>query len=113
MSDTPEHDSQQLTRTHLTIAADHPAFAGHFPGTPIVPGVLLLDEALYAISTAMSTVPESWSINSVKFLSPLKPGEAVIIEHEMLASGAIRFEVNCGTRKIVSGSVSRYTAAGS
>ncbi len=28
----------------LTIAADHPAFAGHFPGMPLLPGAALLDD---------------------------------------------------------------------
>ena len=34
--------------TTVTIAAEHPALAGHFPGAPILPGVLLLDEMVRA-----------------------------------------------------------------
>lgn len=94
-----------ITSTHLRIPPDHPAFAGHFPGTPIVPGVVLLDEALHAICMAAGTVPSACHINSVKFLSPLKPGESVVIEHEEQANGSIRFDIVCGTRQIVTGSV--------
>jgi 3-hydroxyacyl-[acyl-carrier-protein] dehydratase len=93
-----------MTRTPLSIRADHPAFAGHFPGRPIVPGVVLLDEALQVISAAECISLAACHINSVKFLSPLKPGESVVIEHET-NDNAIRFEVLCNGRKIVAGSV--------
>jgi len=33
----------------ITIAPEHPALAGHFPGAPILPGVLLLDEMVCAV----------------------------------------------------------------
>ena len=67
---------------HRMIAADHPALVGHFPENPIVPGVLILDEVLQAA--------EQWrgkfrlkSVVSVKFTSPLKPGNAFSIKlHE-------------------------------
>ena len=80
-------------QTNLRIPDNHPAFAGHFPGTPIVPGVVLLDEVLHAISLDTGLDETAWQISSVKFLSPLKPGESVIIEHEQLANGAIKFLV--------------------
>ena len=80
-------------QTILTILANHPTFAGHFPGTPIVPGVVLLDEVLHAISLDTGLDETAWQISSVKFLSPLKPGESVIIEHEQLANGTIKFLV--------------------
>ena len=44
---------------HFTVPLDHPAFAGHFPGKPILPGVVLLDVALQTIAGASGiTVPE-------------------------------------------------------
>lgn len=94
-----------MAQKHLSIPMDHPAFAGHFPGTPIVPGVVLLEEALHAITLASGISPAACQINSVKFLSPLRPGESVVIEHETQDNGSVRFEINCGTRKIVSGSI--------
>ena len=80
-------------QTVFHVPADHPAFAGHFPGLPIVPGVLLLDEAIHAIAAATGQSPRHWQIAAVKFLSPLGPGASVVIEHEAQANGAIRFEI--------------------
>ena len=97
------------TLTPLNIPVDHPAFAGHFPGMPIVPGVVLLDEALHAISASTGIPVAACFINSVKFLSPLKPGEAVVVTHEIQGSDSIAFEINCGTRKIVAGSITPHS----
>ncbi|MBA3696721.1 MAG: hypothetical protein H0W85_08195, partial [Methylotenera sp.] len=76
---------------------------------PIVPGVVLLDEVMHAIVNYTGVVATAWQISSVKFLSPLKPGESVIIEHEQSTNGSIRFEVLCvgleGNRHIVTGSL--------
>ena len=91
-------------RITLNIPANHPAFAGHFPGTPIVPGVVLLDEVMHAIVVDTGVAVTAWQISSVKFLSPVKPGEAVVIEHEQQANGTIKFEVLEGTRQVVTGS---------
>ena len=93
----------------LILATDHPAFAGHFPGTPIVPGVVLLDEVLHAIFVHTGLVETAWQISSVKFLSPLKPNESVIIEHEQTTNGSIKFEVLAGTRQIVIGNLAAIT----
>lgn len=92
-------------QTPLKISADHPAFAGHFPGTPIVPGVVLLDEVMHAIAVDTGLTATAWQISAVKFLSPLKPDETVIIEHEQLANGTLKFEVREGNRQIVIGSL--------
>lgn len=92
-------------RIALSIAADHPAFAGHFPGQPIVPGVVLLDEALHAIGQTQALDFAGCQIGAVKFLSPVAPGEAVVVEFDMDTNGAVRFEIMCDERKIATGSV--------
>ena len=91
-------------QTALHIPADHPAFAGHFPGMPIVPGVVLLDEAMHAIA-ADTGHAGGWDIASVKFLHPLGPDAQVVIRHEVQASGAIRFDIVQGEQTIVTGSL--------
>ena len=91
--------------TPWTVPPDHPAFAGHFPGTPILPGVILLDSVLHAIASATGIALEICEISAVKFLSPARPGEVLVIQHSLLASGTIRFDIMAGTRKIASGSI--------
>ena len=60
---------------HFTIPADHPALPGHFPGQPIVPGVVLLDRVIEAIEAGHGPLPPL-RLPQVKFLQPLLPGQA-------------------------------------
>lgn len=103
-----------LHETPLVIAADHPAFAGHFPGRPIVPGVVLLDEALFAIEAAAGHPPAeaAWTISAAKFFHPVGPGIELVLRHEQLANGSIRFEVSDGARKIAAGTLVPRAAGG-
>lgn len=86
-----------------TVPHHHPAFAGHFPGTPIVPGVLLLDAVLHCIAAATGIAMDTCEISLVKFLSPAGPGDELVIQHALSAHGSISFDVLAGTRKIVTG----------
>ncbi len=90
---------------HWTVPVDHPSFAGHFPGTPILPGVVLLDIALQIIATASGLALDHCGISSVKFLSPVEPGCQLTIEHSSANSDAIRFDIMADMRKIASGSI--------
>lgn len=90
---------------HWTVPLDHPVFAGHFPGTPIVPGVMLLDAALHAIAAATGMALDTCEISSIKFLGRAGPGEELVIQHTLSAGGAIRFDIVAGMRKIASGSI--------
>lgn len=89
----------------LTIAADHPAFAGHFPGQPIVPGVVLLDLALHAIGASIGADLSACRIGAVKFLSPLLPGDPAAVSYELGDGGALRFDIVSGERKVATGSL--------
>ena len=57
----------------FTIRSDHPALPGHFPGRPVVPGVVLLDRVAAALARwrgqRIAALPQ------VKFLAPLLPEE--------------------------------------
>lgn len=90
---------------HWTVPPDHPAFAGHFPGTPILPGVVLLDMALQIIAAARGIALNLCEISSVKFLSPAGPGDELLIRHNISAGGTIRFDILADARKIASGSI--------
>jgi 3-hydroxyacyl-[acyl-carrier-protein] dehydratase len=61
-----------------TIAADHPSLAGHFPGAPLIPGVLILDEVLAALRDWQKDCHLT-AIRTVKFLQPLKPEQPFMI----------------------------------
>ena len=92
--------------TTFAIAADHPAFAGHFPGMPIVPGVVLLDEALVVMQAEDGLAPDQCRIASAKFFHPVGPGTSLVLRRETLANGSIRFDIEDGSRKIATGTLS-------
>ncbi len=92
-----------MTTLSFHIAADHPAFAGHFPGMPITPGVVLLDKALHAIATDMQMDMQKCKISSVKFLSPVLPDTQLSLHYEVNANGVIQFDLKQGERLAVTG----------
>ncbi|KAK44942.1 beta-hydroxyacyl-ACP dehydratase [Caballeronia jiangsuensis] len=100
-----EQERSRRAALSFTVPPEHPALAGHFPGRPIVPGVVLLDHALDAIGSALGKNFGACRIESAKFLSPAVPGEALDITFETSASGAIRFTIRAGVRAVASGAV--------
>lgn len=58
------------------IADDHPSLPGHFPGRPIVPGVVLLD-ATFALILVQQPGRTVVGVPSVKFALPVRPGQDV------------------------------------
>ena len=80
-----------VLHTALPLPADHPALAGHFPGHPIYPGVVLLDAAIGAIEAHFGAAVRGLPV--AKFLAPVRPGMALTLQAERGDSG-VRFELS-------------------
>ena len=88
----------------FVIEADDPCLDGHFPGNPLVPGVVLLDFAAHAL--ALQGVGSAIAgVAHVKFASPLRPCEPFTIECRHV-SGSVTawFRCRSGERLIAEGS---------
>jgi 3-hydroxymyristoyl/3-hydroxydecanoyl-(acyl carrier protein) dehydratase len=95
----------------LHIPSQHPAFEGHFPGAPLLPGVVLLDEMLQMLVKDAVASTHGWTIATAKFLHPVRPGETLTFEHERLASGSVRFIIRSAERLVASGTLVPRTTA--
>lgn len=78
----------------ICIPPDHPSLPGHFPGRPIVPGVVLLD----AIFAELGIVPTA--LHSVRFTRPVRPGDIIAIA---LENG--RFTAHVADQLVVQGTL--------
>ena len=75
----------------FVIDADHPCLPGHFPGQPLVPGVVILDRVVAAVESMHGPQP-AWRLPQVKFVQPLRPDEpAVIVLEEAAREGHARW----------------------
>jgi 3-hydroxyacyl-[acyl-carrier-protein] dehydratase len=84
------------------IEPGHPALPGHFPGRPVVPGVVLLDRVAAALERWRGTSPAT--LTQVKFLQPLLPGQTADLELRQ-AGGRVAFRISHGGVDIASGSI--------
>jgi 3-hydroxyacyl-[acyl-carrier-protein] dehydratase len=86
-------DPGKSVDARTTFDADDPMFAGHFPGNPIVPGVILTEALAQAAGiAAASGYPETArplfllsAIRTMKFLQAVRPGDQIVLHAEKIA----------------------------
>jgi 3-hydroxymyristoyl/3-hydroxydecanoyl-(acyl carrier protein) dehydratase len=90
-------------RTELCIPASHPSLPGHFPGNPVVPGVVLLDRVAAAIEASLGA--RIAALPQAKFLAPLLPQQVAQLELAQIAPARLRFRITRDGTPIASGEV--------
>ena len=85
------------------VSINEPFFEGHFPGQPIMPGVLIL-EALAQVSGILilnslknpsDNLVYFMSINNAKFRKPVVPGDQLYLEAEVTSKKSKYFSAKC------------------
>ena len=74
----------------LCIDAAHPALPGHFPGHPIVPGVVLLERVVAVLAEHNLTVT---GVRKMKFLAPVTPGQSFELQVGEPGGDSVRFKL--------------------
>ncbi|HEY3657082.1 MAG TPA: AMP-binding protein [Steroidobacteraceae bacterium] len=95
----------QASRSELRIGEDHASFAGHFPGFPILPGAVLLNEVLHEIERCRSIDLRQWRVASAKFLEIVRPGDTLTLEHSAPNDATISFVIRTASRAVASGTL--------
>lgn len=75
-----------LTAT-MCVPPEHPLLAGHFPGAPVVPGVLLLAAVGAAWERVTGRGHRLTAIADVRWSSPLAPGVPAELRAEVVVRG--------------------------
>jgi 3-hydroxyacyl-[acyl-carrier-protein] dehydratase len=85
------------------VPAEHPALPGHFPGQPVVPGVVLLDEVLALITARYGGA--ATSLSAVRFTSVVTPDQTIAVQCSRRPSGEIGFICLRDGRAVASGRI--------
>jgi 3-hydroxyacyl-[acyl-carrier-protein] dehydratase len=64
----------------IVIPQQHPCFPGHFPGQPILPGVLVLERVLALVEQQSGKAAARYKLRNIKFLSAVEPGDHLVID---------------------------------
>lgn len=105
--------------TRLTVRGEEPHFLGHYPGKPVMPGVLLCETVLQAGAYLMACrakiqandigaeqVPVVSRMNNVKFKRMVKPGDVLEVqaqlERSMMGAHMMKGSIRCAGKLVAS-----------
>ncbi|MDB5471097.1 MAG: acyl-CoA synthetase/AMP-acid ligase [Caulobacter sp.] len=86
----------------FTINPGHPALPGHFPGNPVVPGVVLLEHLLDALARAHPD-RTCTGVRRMKFLRLLRAGETVQVSFGEARADTVSVKAAVGAEPLVDG----------
>jgi 3-hydroxyacyl-[acyl-carrier-protein] dehydratase len=75
----------------LCVNNTHPSLPGHFPGTPVVPGVVLLNEVLVELRRQQPALQVT-GIKKLKFLRMLLPEQTFTVDFLQATANGLRFK---------------------
>ena len=92
-----EIDKDRLCKGYKNVTINEPFFQGHYPGFPIMPGVLILEAMAQAGAIMLlrtdayrGRIPLIGAIDEVKFRRPVRPGDVLVSTVELLwVKGAV------------------------
>ncbi|MFF8813999.1 3-hydroxyacyl-ACP dehydratase FabZ family protein [Streptomyces pactum] len=91
IADEPVDGRPGRSTATVHLGPDEPAFDGHYPGFPILPGVCLIECAhRTAVASALASalpVPRLDEVEAARFFDPVFPGDTVTVEVEWEPAG--------------------------
>tara|TARA_E500000331_G_scaffold73526_1_gene68445 strand:+ start:539 stop:994 length:456 start_codon:yes stop_codon:yes gene_type:complete len=93
-----EYEAGKSATAIKNVTINEPHFQGHFPGRPLMPGVLIVEAMAQVgglIVTQMPDIPKGLfvfaGIDSVRFRRPVVPGDQLLIKCELMSIKRQRF----------------------
>lgn len=93
-----------MLNNSFIISTTHPSLDGHFPGHPIVPGVVILDHVVNGLINQLQGVRLD-GIHQVKFLRPLFSDVEVTVTYQPKSKFLYQFNCECNSSVMVSGQI--------
>lgn len=103
----PAPAGREARRLVFTVAPDLRWFEGHFPGFPILPGVVQLDRlVLVQVERLWPGVGRVRSVRRLKFMKVIRPGDRIVLDLERdPAAGTVGFTVDGPDGRCASGTL--------
>ena len=85
---THAHQSAEVVHRVLRIPEDLTWFEGHFPGDPILPGIIQLKWVIESAQCMTGAGTQPGAIHQLKFKLPIRPGTIVDLTLRSVDGGA-------------------------